>query len=56
MQIRLLLLLVASILSAGAAPPSPAELAESKELFSRVDGSVTLDAKKIDYTATSGRI
>lgn len=47
----LLLLIVAAVFTVAAAPPP-----QKKESFSEVDGSVTIDGKKIEYRATSGRL
>src|SRR5262249_18766551 len=50
------LLVVASFLAAGAAPPARPVPGGQKETFSEVDGAVTINGKKIEYKATSGRL
>jgi carboxypeptidase C (cathepsin A) len=65
MPLRYFFLFVVSLLFIADAPPSSAQAPEQKEqkdqkeqkeLFSEVDGSVTIAGKKIEYRATTGRL
>jgi carboxypeptidase C (cathepsin A) len=67
MPLRYFFLFVVALLFVAEAPPSGAQTPEKKdqtpekkeqkeELFSEVDGSITIAGKKIDYKATTGRL
>src|ERR1700733_11207565 len=62
MPLRSFFILVAAFLflaqthPAGAQPPEQKDQKEQPELFSEVDGSVTIGGKKIEYKATTGRL